>query len=170
MITSNAIVPCLWFDTQAEDAARFYTGIFKNSTIGTITRYSEAGREVHGRAAGTVMTVEFDLNGQKFTALNGGPHFKFNEAISFQIMCQNQQEVDHYWNKLSQGGDPSAQQCGWLKDKFGLSWQVVPTPLLEMLTDSDREKADRTMEAMLQMKKLDIAELERAYEGEAVRR
>jgi predicted 3-demethylubiquinone-9 3-methyltransferase (glyoxalase superfamily) len=170
MITSNAIVPCLWFDTQAEDAARFYTGIFKNSTIGTITRYSEAGREVHGRAAGTVMTVEFDLNGQKFTALNGGPHFKFNEAISFQIMCQNQQEVDHYWNKLSQGGDPSAQQCGWLKDKFGVSWQVVPTPLLEMLTDSDREKADRTMEAMLQMKKLDIAELERAYEGEAVRR
>jgi predicted 3-demethylubiquinone-9 3-methyltransferase (glyoxalase superfamily) len=130
MITSNAIVPCLWFDTQAEDAARFYTGIFKNSTIGTITRYSEAGREVHGRAAGTVMTVEFDLNGQKFTALNGGPHFKFNEAISFQIMCQNQQEVDHYWNKLSQGGDPSAQQCGWLKDKFGVSWQVVPTPLL----------------------------------------
>jgi predicted 3-demethylubiquinone-9 3-methyltransferase (glyoxalase superfamily) len=170
MTTSNAIVPCLWFDTQAEDAARFYTGIFKNSTIGTITRYSEAGREVHGRAAGTVMTVEFDLNGQKFTALNGGPHFKFNEAISFQIMCQNQQEVDHYWNKLSQGGDPSAQQCGWLKDKFGVSWQVVPTPLLEMLTDSDREKADRTMEAMLQMKKLDIAELERAYEGEAVRR
>jgi predicted 3-demethylubiquinone-9 3-methyltransferase (glyoxalase superfamily) len=170
MITSNAIVPCLWFDTQAEDAARFYTGIFKNSTIGTITRYSEAGREVHGRAAGTVMTVEFDLNGQKFTALNGGPHFKFNEAISFQIMCQNQQEVDHYWNKLSQGGDSSAQQCGWLKDKFGVSWQVVPTPLLEMLTDSDREKADRTMEAMLQMKKLDIAELERAYEGEAVRR
>jgi predicted 3-demethylubiquinone-9 3-methyltransferase (glyoxalase superfamily) len=170
MITSNAIVPCLWFDTQAEDAARFYTGIFKNSTIGTITRYSEAGREVHGRAAGTVMTVEFDLNGQKFTALNGGPHFKFNEAISFQIMCQNQQEVDHYWNKLSQGGDPSAQQCGWLKDKFGVSWQVVPTPLLEMLTDSDREKADRTMEAMLQMKKLDIAELERAYDGEAVRR
>jgi predicted 3-demethylubiquinone-9 3-methyltransferase (glyoxalase superfamily) len=170
MITSNAIVPCLWFDTQAEDAARFYTGIFKNSTIGTITRYSEAGREVHGRAAGTVMTVEFDLNGQKFTALNGGPHFKFNEAISFQIMCQNQQEVDHYWNKLSQGGDPSAQQCGWLKDKFGVSWQVVPTPLLEMLTDSDREKADRTMEAMLQMKKLDIAELERAHEGEAVRR
>jgi predicted 3-demethylubiquinone-9 3-methyltransferase (glyoxalase superfamily) len=170
MITSNAIVPCLWFDTQAEDAARFYTGIFKNSTIGTITRYSEAGREVHGRAAGTVMTVEFDLNGQKFTALNGGPHFKFNEAISFQIMCQNQQEVDHYWNKLSQGGDSSAQQCGWLKDKFGVSWQVVPTPLLEMLTDSDREKADRTMEAMLQMKKLDIAELERAHGGEAVRR
>jgi predicted 3-demethylubiquinone-9 3-methyltransferase (glyoxalase superfamily) len=170
MITTQSLVPCLWFDTHAEEAARFYTGIFKNSRIGTITRYSEAGREVHGRAAGTVMTVEFELNGQQFTALNGGPHFKFNEAISFQIMCKNQDEVDHYWNKLSQGGDPSAQQCGWLKDKFGLSWQVVPTVLLDMLTDSDREKADRAMEAMLQMKKLDIAELERAYEGEAVRR
>jgi predicted 3-demethylubiquinone-9 3-methyltransferase (glyoxalase superfamily) len=166
MITSNAIVPCLWFDTQAEDAARFYTGIFKNSTIGTITRYSEAGREVHGRAAGTVMTVEFDLNGQKFTALNGGPHFKFNEAISFQIMCQNQQEVDHYWNKLSQGGDPSAQQCGWLKDKFGVSWQVNPTVLTEMLQDEDRERADRVMRAMLQMGKIDIATLEEAYAQE----
>ncbi|HET6779164.1 MAG TPA: VOC family protein [Gemmatimonadales bacterium] len=170
MVTSNPIVPCLWFDTQAEEAARFYTGVFKNSKIGTIARYSEAGHEVHGRAAGSVMTVEFELNGQKFTALNGGPHFKFNEAISFQIMCKDQEEVDYYWNKLSQGGDPSAQQCGWLKDKFGLSWQVVPTPLLEMLTDPDREKADRTMEAMLQMKKLDIAELERAHDGEAVSR
>ncbi|HEX6435346.1 MAG TPA: VOC family protein [Gemmatimonadales bacterium] len=170
MISSNPIVPCLWFDTQAEDAARFYTGVFKNSKIGTIARYSEAGHEVHGRAAGSVMTVEFEVNGQKFTALNGGPHFKFNEAISFQIMCKDQEEVDYYWNKLSQGGDPSAQQCGWLKDKFGLSWQVVPTPLLEMLTDPDREKADRTMEAMLQMKKLDIAELERAHDGEAVGR
>ena len=170
MVTSNPIVPCLWFDTQAEEAARFYTGVFKNSKIGTIARYSEAGHEVHGRAAGSVMTVEFELNGQKFTALNGGPHFKFNDAISFQIMCKDQEEVDYYWNKLSQGGDPSAQQCGWLKDKFGLSWQVVPTPLLEMLTDPDREKADRTMEAMLQMKKLDIAEWERAHAGEAVSR
>jgi predicted 3-demethylubiquinone-9 3-methyltransferase (glyoxalase superfamily) len=170
MITTQPIVPCLWFDTQAEEAARFYTGIFKNSNIGTISRYSEVGHEVHGRDAGTVMTVEFELNGQKFTALNGGPHFKFNEAISFQVMCRDQEEVDYYWNKLSQGGDPNAQQCGWLKDKFGLSWQVVPTPLLEMLTDADRAKADRAMEAMLQMKKLDIAELERAYEGEAVRR
>ena len=170
MITTQAIVPCLWFDTQAEEAARFYTGIFKNSKIGTISRYTEAGREVHGRPAGTVMTVEFELNGQKFTALNGGPHFKFSEAISFQIMCKDQEEVDYYWNKLSQGGDPSAQQCGWVKDKFGLSWQVVPTPLLKMLTDPDREKAKRTMEAMLQMKKLDIAELERAHDGETVGR
>ena len=170
MISSEKIVPCLWFDTQAEEAARFYTGIFTNSKIGTISRYSEAGHEVHGRAAGTVMTVDFELNGQKFTALNGGPHFKFNEAISFQIMCKDQEEVDFYWNKLSQGGDPSAQQCGWLKDKFGLSWQVVPTALLEMMTDPDQEKADRTMEAMLQMKKLDLAELERAHDGQAVGR
>jgi predicted 3-demethylubiquinone-9 3-methyltransferase (glyoxalase superfamily) len=170
MITAQPIVPCLWFDTQAEEAARFYTSVFKNSRIGTITRYSEAGHEVHGRAAGTVMTVEFELNGQAFTALNGGPHFKFNEAVSFQIMCKDQEEVDYYWKKLSEGGDPNAQQCGWLKDRFGLSWQVVPTPLLAMLTDSDREKADRTMEAMLQMKKLDVAELERAYEGEEARR
>jgi predicted 3-demethylubiquinone-9 3-methyltransferase (glyoxalase superfamily) len=170
MIATQSLVPCLWFDTQAEEAARFYTSVFKNSKIGTISRYSDAGREVHGRAAGSVMTVEFELNGQKFTALNGGPHFKFNEAISFQIMCKDQEEVDYYWNKLSQGGDPAAQQCGWLKDKFGLSWQVIPTPILGMLTDPDQEKADRAMEAMLQMKKLDLAELERAYEGEAARR
>jgi predicted 3-demethylubiquinone-9 3-methyltransferase (glyoxalase superfamily) len=170
MIASQSITPCLWFDSQAEEAARYYTGIFKNSKIGTITRYSEVGHEAHGQPAGKVMTVEFQLNGQTFTALNGGPHFKFNEAISFQIMCKTQEEVDHYWNKLSQGGDPNAQQCGWLKDKFGLSWQVVPTVLLEMITDRDREKADRAFEAMLQMKKLDIATLERAFEGETVGR
>ncbi len=165
MVTANAIIPCLWFDTQAEEAARYYTGIFKNSKIGTITRYGEAGQEVTGGKPGSVMTVEFELNGQTFTALNGGPQFKFNEAISFQVMCQTQEEIDYYWNKLGQGGDPSAQQCGWLKDKFGLSWQVVPTPLLEMLTDPDKQKANRTMEAMLQMKKLDIPALRRAYEG-----
>jgi predicted 3-demethylubiquinone-9 3-methyltransferase (glyoxalase superfamily) len=117
-----------------------------------------------------VLTVAFELNGQPFTALNGGPHFKFNEAISFQIMCRDQEEVDHYWNKLSEGGDPAAQQCGWLKDKYGLSWQVVPTVMLDMLTDRDREKADRAMEAMLQMKKLDIGALERAFEGETAGR
>jgi predicted 3-demethylubiquinone-9 3-methyltransferase (glyoxalase superfamily) len=165
MATTQPVVPCLWFDSQAEEAARFYTGIFKNSKIGTITRYTEAGREAHGRPAGTVMTVEFELNGQTFTALNGGPHFKFNEAVSFQIMCRTQEEVDHYWNKLSQGGDPNAQQCGWLKDKYGLSWQVVPTVLVELMKDPDKEKSGRTMEAMLQMKKLDIAALKRAYEG-----
>jgi predicted 3-demethylubiquinone-9 3-methyltransferase (glyoxalase superfamily) len=165
MANTKPITPCLWFDSQAEDAARFYTGIFKNSKIGTISRYDEAGHEVHGRPAGSVMTVEFELNGQPFTALNGGPQFKFNEAVSFQIMCESQEEVDHYWNKLSQGGDPSAQQCGWLKDKFGLAWQVIPTEMIQMLTDRDKEKRSRAMEAMLQMKKLDIAELRRAYDG-----
>ncbi len=166
MATIQPIIPCLWFDSEAEQAARFYTGIFKKSKIGTITRYSEAGHEAHGRAAGTVMTVEFELNGQPFTALNGGPHFKFNEAVSFQVMCRTQEEVDHYWNRLGEGGDPKAQQCGWLKDKYGLSWQVVPTGMVEMLNDPDQEKSDRAMEAMLKMKKLDIAELKRAFEGE----
>jgi predicted 3-demethylubiquinone-9 3-methyltransferase (glyoxalase superfamily) len=165
MPATQPIIPCLWFDNQAEEAARFYTGIFKNSSIVAITRYGEAGREVHGRPAGSVMTVEFELNEQPFTALNGGPHFKFTEAISFQIMCRTQEEVDFYWNRLGEGGDPNAQQCGWLKDKYGLSWQVVPTGMVEMLNDPDREKADRAMEAMLQMKKLDIAELQRAFEG-----
>jgi predicted 3-demethylubiquinone-9 3-methyltransferase (glyoxalase superfamily) len=165
MATVQPIIPCLWFDGQAEEAARFYAGIFKNSKIGTISRFSEAGYEVHGRPAGSVMTVEFELNGQPFTALNGGPHFKFNEAISFQVMCETQEEIDHYWGRLAEGGDPQAQQCGWLKDKFGLSWQIVPTVLLEMLIDRDRKKSDRAMEAMLQMKKLDIAELQRAFEG-----
>jgi predicted 3-demethylubiquinone-9 3-methyltransferase (glyoxalase superfamily) len=170
MPTVQPITPCLWFDSQAEEAARYYTSIFENSRIGTITRYSEAGHDVHGQPAGKVMTVEFELNGQPFTALNGGPHFKFNEAVSFQIMCRTQEEVDRYWNKLSQGGDPTAQQCGWLKDKYGLSWQVVPTVLVEMMSDPDREKADRTMEAMLQMKKIDISALERAFEGETAGR
>jgi predicted 3-demethylubiquinone-9 3-methyltransferase (glyoxalase superfamily) len=165
MASTKPITPCLWFDTQAEEAARFYTSIFKNSRIGAISRYDEAGHETHGRPAGSVMTVEFELNGQKFTALNGGPHFKFNEAISFQIFCDSQEEVDSYWNKLSQGGDPKAQQCGWVKDKYGLSWQVIPNALIEMLSDQDKEKRTRAMEAMLQMKKLDIAELKRAFEG-----
>jgi len=165
-MAETKLTPCLWFDSQAEEAARYYTGIFKNSKIGSISRYTEAGQEVHHRPAGSVMTVEFELNGQPFTALNGGPAFKFNEAVSFQIMCRNQEEVDHYWNKLAAGGPEEAQQCGWVKDKYGLSWQVVPTALVEMMKDSDTEKAGRVMDAMLQMKKLDIAELERAYEGE----
>jgi predicted 3-demethylubiquinone-9 3-methyltransferase (glyoxalase superfamily) len=166
MAATKPITPCLWFDSQAEEAARFYTGIFKNSKLGRISRYTDAGREAHGQPEGRVMTVEFELNGQPFTALNGGPHFKFNEAVSFQIMCGDQEEVDYYWNKLTPGGDPKAQQCGWVKDKFGLSWQVVPARLAELMSDSDREKAGRTMEAMLKMKKLDIAELERAHDGE----
>jgi len=153
------ITPCLWFDSQAEEAAKFYTSIFKNSKVLSISRYGEAGRDVHGRPPGSVMTVGFELDGQAFTALNGGPVFKFNEAISFQVHCETQEEVDHYWNKLSAGGDEKAQQCGWLKDKYGVSWQVVPTVLPELLMDPDPRKSGRTMEAMLQMKKLDIARL-----------
>jgi predicted 3-demethylubiquinone-9 3-methyltransferase (glyoxalase superfamily) len=165
MAAVKPITPCLWFDNQAEEAARYYTGIFKNSKIGAISRYGEAGKEVHGQKPGSVMTVEFELNGQPFTALNGGPIFKFNEAVSFQIMCKTQDEVDHYWNKLTAGGDPESQQCGWVKDKYGLSWQVVPTVLAEMMSDPDKEKSGRVMEAMLRMKQLDIAALQQAYEG-----
>jgi predicted 3-demethylubiquinone-9 3-methyltransferase (glyoxalase superfamily) len=159
------IAPCLWFDDRAEEAARFYVGIFKNSKIRDISRYSDAGHEVHGRPAGSVMAVSFELDGQPFTALNGGPLFKFSEAISFQIGCETQEEVDHYWSKLSVGGDPNAQQCGWLKDKFGLSWQVVPKILFKLLMDPDPAKSKRAMEAMLQMKKFDIAKLKRAHAG-----
>lgn len=159
------MTPCLWFDNQAEEAANFYIGIFKNSRIKKVTRYGEAGKDVHKRPAGSVMTVEFDLDGQTFTALNGGPVFKFNEALSFQIPCETQEEVDHYWDKLSAGGDPTAQQCGWLKDKFGLSWQVVPTVLPKLLSDPDKAKSERAMAAMLKMKKFDIEALKRAAAG-----
>jgi predicted 3-demethylubiquinone-9 3-methyltransferase (glyoxalase superfamily) len=161
------ITPCLWFADEAEEAARFYAGIFKNSRITTITRYGSAGFEVHGRPAGSVMVVQFELDGQTFTALNGGPHFKFNEAISLQVNCDTQQEIDYYWEKLGAGGDPKAQQCGWLKDRYGLSWQVVPTVMDEMFEDETSPGAQRAMEAMLRMKKIDIAELRRAYEGAA---
>src|SRR5438105_4206641 len=159
------INPCLWFDRQAEDAARFYTGIFKDSKIVAISRYGEAGKEIHGKPPGSVMTVAFELNGQSFTALNGGPHFKFNEAISLQIDCETQAEVDYFWERLSEGGDPNAQQCGWLKDKFGLSWQVVPRVLSKLLNDPDTAKAQRAFQAMLQMKKLDIEALQRTFAG-----
>jgi predicted 3-demethylubiquinone-9 3-methyltransferase (glyoxalase superfamily) len=159
------ITPCLWFDDQAEEAAKFYTAIFHNSQITRITRYGEAGHEVHGRPAGTVMAVAFELDGHAFTALNGGPMFKFNEAISFQVGCETQEEVDYYWEKLSEGGERNAQQCGWLKDKYGASWQVVPNVLLEMLADPDSEKSERVMKSILQMKKIDIEELKRAYGG-----
>ncbi len=157
------ITPCLWFDTQAEEAAKFYTSIFKNSRIGRISRYGKEGREIHGKPEGSVLTVEFELNGQPFTALNGGPVFKFNEAVSFQVYCDNQAELDHYWDKLGRGGDQKAQQCGWLKDKYGVSWQVVPTALAAMLQDKDSRKSERVMKELLQMKKLDIARLEQAY-------
>ncbi|HEX7972541.1 MAG TPA: VOC family protein [Thiobacillus sp.] len=159
------ITPCLWFDDQAEEAAGFYAAIFRNARIVNVSRYGEAGYEVHGRPAGSVMTVAFELDGQAFTALNGGPVFKFNEAISLQINCETQEDVDYYWKKLSAGGDETAQQCGWLKDKYGVSWQVVPRILIEMLTDPDPAKSQRAMSAMLQMKKIDIGELKRAYAG-----
>lgn len=165
MKISSNIVPCLWFDNQAEEAAKFYTGVFRDSRIVATSHYSEAGQEVHGQKPGTVMTVAFELEGQSFTALNGGPVFKFNEAVSFQIMCDNQEQVDHYWNKLSEGGDEKAQQCGWLKDRFGVSWQVVPRVLPELLMDTDPARSQRAMNAMLKMKKLDIAQLKRAAEG-----
>lgn len=159
------IGPCLWFDNQAEEAARFYTAVFTNSKIVKVARYGEAGHEFHGRAAGSVMTVAFELDGQGFTALNGGPVFKFNEAISLQVYCDIQEEVDHYWDKLSEGGDDRAQQCGWLKDKYGVSWQIVPVALIDMVTDPDYEKSQRATKAVLQMKKLDIAALTRAFAG-----
>jgi predicted 3-demethylubiquinone-9 3-methyltransferase (glyoxalase superfamily) len=155
----------LWFDTQAEEAARFYTGVFKDSNLGAITHYPDAGQEVTGKPAGSVMTVEFEVNGQPFIALNGGPHFTFNEAISLIVYCDDQAEVDYYWDRLSDGGDPSAQQCGWLKDKFGLSWQVTPRGMNEMLTSGKPEQTKRAFEAMLQMKKLDLAALQAAFDG-----
>jgi predicted 3-demethylubiquinone-9 3-methyltransferase (glyoxalase superfamily) len=158
------ISPCLWFNDQAEEAAKFYTGIFKNSKIFEISRYTEAGNEIHGRPAGSVMAVSFELDGATFAALNGGPQFTFTEAISFQIDCRDQQEVDYYWQKLIEGGGTPVQ-CGWLKDKYGLSWQVVPTALKDMLLDKDKAKAARVMDAMLKMVKLDIATLEKAYQG-----
>jgi predicted 3-demethylubiquinone-9 3-methyltransferase (glyoxalase superfamily) len=165
MQLTHQIRPCLWFDDQAEEAAKFYTSFFPNSKIVAVTRYGKAGHEIHGRPAGSVMTVEFELNGQRFTALNGGPVFHFNEAVSFQVLCDTQGEIDSYWAKLSAGGDPAAQQCGWLKDRFGLSWQVVPRGLAEMLQDPGSAGATRAMTALLKMKKIDVAELERAYAG-----
>ncbi|BCB25927.1 VOC family protein [Sulfurimicrobium lacus] len=159
------ITPCLWFDTQAEEAAQFYCAIFPNSRIANISRYGEEGHEIHGKPAGSVLTVEFELGGQAFTALNGGPNFKFNEAISLQVGCDTQEEVDHYWDSLSAGGDEAAQQCGWLKDKYGLSWQIVPNVLADLISDPDPRKSGRVVTALLQMKKLDIAELKKAYAG-----
>jgi predicted 3-demethylubiquinone-9 3-methyltransferase (glyoxalase superfamily) len=159
------IAPCLWFDDQAEAAANFYVSVFSEAKINHVARYPAVGQEIHGRAPGSVMVVEFVLNGLTFTALNGGPLFKFNEAISLQVMCKTQEEIDYYWEKLSEGGDPKAQQCGWLKDKFGLSWQIVPTRMMEMMKDTGSKAFERAFAAMMQMKKLDIAALEAAYKG-----
>ncbi|MFG2192854.1 VOC family protein [Streptomyces sp. NPDC048639] len=159
-MATDGFTTCLWFDGQAEEAAHHYLSIFKDSELGRIGRYTEAGPG----PAGSVMVVEFELNGQKFIALNGGPQFTFNEAVSFQIHCADQAEVDYYWDRLTEGGEGVA--CGWLKDKYGVSWQVVPTRLIEMIGDENQEKAHRTTQAMFGMKKFDIAELERVYAGE----
>ena len=158
------ITPFLWFDDQAEEAVNFYSALFKNSKIGRILRYNEEAAEKTGRPVGSVLTIEFEIEGQKFVALNGGPLFKFNESISFVINCETQEEVDYFWEKLTaDGGEESA--CGWLKDKFGLSWQVTPTVLIDMLQDKDPEKAERVMKAMLKMQKIDIPKLKAAYGG-----
>ena len=158
------ITPFLWFDNQAEEAVHFYVSIFKNSKITGVARYGEAGAEVSGRSKGTVMTMAFELEGQAFVALNGGPVFAFSPAISFVVNCRTQKEVDYYWEMLSEGGDEQAQQCGWLKDKYGVSWQIVPAILGEMMQDKDAAKSERVMKAMIQMKKLDVGGLKRAYE------
>lgn len=163
-IAAQKITPCLWFDSEAEEAAKFYCSVFDNSRITYVSRYGEEGYEIHGRPAGSVMVVQFELGGQKFIAMNGGPQFKFDEAISFQIHCADQKEVDDYWERLTADGGKEVA-CGWLKDKFGLSWQVVPSVLYEMLTDKDYEASQRVMKAFMQMKKYDIAALERAFEG-----
>ena len=159
-IVAKSIQPCLWFDTEAEAAAKHYVSIFPNAKLGKISRYGKEGKEIHGKEAGSVMTVAFQIEGLKFLALNGGPLFKFTEAVSFQILCDTQEDVDHFWSKLADGGCEG--QCGWLKDKFGLSWQVVPTALPQLLQQPNAEKAQRAMRAMLKMRKFDIAALERA--------
>jgi predicted 3-demethylubiquinone-9 3-methyltransferase (glyoxalase superfamily) len=162
MLTSNQkITPNLWFDDQAEEAARYYVSIFKDSEILAISRYGAGAPKPDG----SVLTVAFTLEGQSFTALNGGPQFPFTEAVSFIVHCSSQEEVDHYWDRLSEGGPAQAQMCGWLKDRYGVSWQIVPDALIEYITDPDPAKAQRTMQAMLQMKKLDIAALKRAHNG-----
>ncbi len=160
-VAAHKITPCLWFDTQAEETATFYVSVFKNSRLGRISRYGKEGYHLHRKPAGSVMSVEFEIDGQTFVALNGGPQFRFSEAISFQIHCETQEEIDYFWSKLTAGGEEGP--CGWLKDKYGLSWQVVPTVLPKMLTDA--EKSQRVTKAFLQMKKFNLEELTRAYEG-----
>jgi predicted 3-demethylubiquinone-9 3-methyltransferase (glyoxalase superfamily) len=162
---TQKITPFLWFDTQAEQAAEFYTSIFKNSRIKQINRYGRAGYETHGQEAGMVMTVEFDICGQTFMALNGGLLFEFTEAVSFAIACENQEEIDYFWSKLSEGGEEGS--CGWLKDKYGLSWQVVPTTLPQLLSGADAAARERVMEAVMKTKKFDLQELQQAYAGRA---
>ncbi len=162
-IARQRITPCLWYDKNAEEAANFYITVFRNSKITRVVRFGTAGQEIHGGVPGAVLAVDFELDGQKFSGLNGGPQFKFSEAVSFQVPCETQEEIDYYWSALSKGGNES--NCGWLKDKFGMSWQVFPGKLLDMLRDPDRAKADRAMAAMMTMNKIDLAAIERAYAG-----
>jgi predicted 3-demethylubiquinone-9 3-methyltransferase (glyoxalase superfamily) len=159
------ITPCLWFHERAEEAANFYVGVFPDSRITMTSRYGEAGREIHGKQPGEALTVEFELSGQTFTILNGSPAFPFSPAISFQVNCDTQDEIDYYWERLGEGGDAAARQCGWLQDKYGMSWQVVPSMMAELLDPSDPERADRVLAALMPMKKLDIAVLRRAAHG-----
>ncbi len=166
MQLKHPLTPCLWFDSQAEQAANFYCAVFPHSKITAISRYPDAGQEIHKKPPGSVMVVAFELNGMPFTALNGGPHFKFDEAVSFQISCATQDEIDYYWDALTKDGGREGP-CGWLKDKFGLSWQVVPSDVPRMMTDPDTRKSARAMNAVMTMKKLDIATIERAYAGAA---
>ena len=163
MAAIQKITSCLWFDDQAEEAVKFYTSVFKNSKTGMVNRYGKEGYEIHGKKEGTVMTIEFWLENQGFVALNGGPQFKFSEAISFIVNCDTQHEIDYYWEKLSEGADEDAGACGWLQDKFGLSWQIVPSKLNDMLTDSNSKRSQNVMKELLRMKKLDIDVLERAF-------
>jgi predicted 3-demethylubiquinone-9 3-methyltransferase (glyoxalase superfamily) len=168
MATMQKLSTNLWFAHEAEEAANYYVSIFKNGKVKKIARYGKEGHDIHKMPEGSVMTVEFELEGQTFVALNGGPVFKFNEAVSFIVNCDTQEEIDYYWEKLSRDGDKKAQQCGWLKDKYGLSWQVVPGQLSEMMSDRVTKRSESVMKALLQMKKLDIKKLEEAYNGEAV--
>jgi predicted 3-demethylubiquinone-9 3-methyltransferase (glyoxalase superfamily) len=164
-IGKQKIAPCLWFDTQAEEAAKFYVSIFPNSRLGAVSRYGEAGQEIHGKPPGSVMVVEFEIDGQRFIALNGGPQFKFSEAVSFQIYCDTQAEIDHFWSKLGKDGQEGS--CGWLKDKFGLSWQIVPTALPKMMASGDARTTDRVMASIMSMKKFDMAALQKVYDGKS---
>ncbi len=164
MKLSQKITPHLWFDTNAEEAANFYVSIFKDSGIDLITHFGNEGFEIHHMPEGTVMNVVFRLNGQQFMAINGGPIFKFNEAVSFLIHCENQEEIDYYWEKLNEGGDPKSQQCGWLKDRFGLSWQVAPAQMQDWTSSDNKKKSEAVMREMLKMKKIDIATLEKAFD------
>ena len=163
MAIAPRIAPCLWYDHQAEEAARFYVSVFPGSRVNLVTRYGEVGRDIHGRPPGSVMTVEFELQGQPVTALNGGPHFTFSEAVSLQVLCDGQGEIDAYWAALSAGG--AEGQCGWLKDRYGLSWQVVPRELESLLSGSDQAAIDRVMTALFPMRKLDWAALQAAFRG-----